>query len=806
MPTIDDELTQINHLLAKGEAERPERKLTDLIRQMDSLSLAEWRPEIEKSIGRFRPKRRRDLSRVLESKTGAGDTWKETEDKRTSSAREPAAPYTVAPVADLAADFRVALDELRERHIFQWATFYRDCLGKHLKLFLEESGNLPADDSGSWLSTPLAKHTRDMFSQGYEFARDGDHGHDEAVRKSLNGLSRFLALPLDFYSVRSSDSSEYGSASALRLLTSAAVSGILEGYSSALFGQRTGSNILPRFQRQWMHYMAFLTPRHAKSVVDHIETGPLGDGLRASVLPLLDALQRFHDRPDDDYRPFPVGGQYSWYQRRLDVTVRPPQNASSQRLVEVSAFLDDGFVSTADLDDAARRQVTLVIAPLKPDVRKIVSERKELAGIVVPAGQARGDVASQAFRVWDAAVVALRSEWSSTSPITYNFARDFQLHDPNTAKYLHVARTSVRDKLRTLERQRGVRLWCSVRRSGKTTACLDLGSTTGDSIIVSQTCGVAPSEDDRKFYERVRAVLANGGMVSGTFVTDVVSTCAPIDDENKRLVLVIDEYESLFGLLRTTVEANPNIRYTVVQPILNQLMMFSYDNLLVFLGQQPDAHFILMDQNQLAPYVKQDPFPLFEHAPETTTGEFSELVRKILGGRIECAASFLDALFEETAGHPFLTANVLGEFVQWLIEKRRPQLGLRVRGTDFNEFAKQRLNGDRIMLSPDYEFFRNGAAGALSAQGYRDNPWVFTVYWVLRELASTGTGAFRVERAGFRDLMSRIPVPQGGRLEDCNKMLRSASQANFLSYDDDWVRVKIRTLGRIAVAVQPKLT
>ena len=498
-----------------------------------------------------------------------------------------------------------------------------------------------------------------------------------------------------------------------------------------------------------------------------------------------------------------------WQQRRLDITVRPPRNAASQRLIEVNAFLDDGFVSTADLDDAARRQVTLVIAPLKPDVRKVASERKGLAEIVVPAGEAREQTASQAFKVWDAAVGALRSTWSSTAPLVFNFAREFPLHDQNRnrATVFHVARTSVRDLLRTFERRNGVRLWCSVRRSGKTTACLDLDSTSGDSTIVSQTCGVAPSPDDTKFFQSVRVAVENGGMISGTFVQDAVAACAPPRaHEHKRLVLVIDEYDALFGLLRTAVDDRPSIRHTVVQPILNQLMTFSYDNLLVFLGQPPDAHFILMDQNQLAPYVQQDPFPLFEHAPQTTTGEFSELVRKILAERIEYSARFLDALFEETAGHPYLTANVLGEFVEWLIETRRKQVGLRVTDADFAKFADQKLNTNRILLSPDYDFFRHAAAEAMSASGYWANPWLFTAYWVLREMSNDESGGFRVERAGFPELMRRMPVPQGEPVPDCNEILRSASQANFLSYDDDWVRVRIPTLGRIAAAVRPRVT
>ena len=811
MSTIEQRITEINHWLAKGEAERPERALEELIRQMGSADLSDWRPEIQDSIQRFLPKRRKNLSRILESKTANGDSGRVSGSNAPSTKSTPRAPtrtHAPAPDPEFAADFRRALDTLRERHIFQWSTFYRDCLAEYFGRFLDRMRRVPLDDSGRSVSAPLADHTRDAFSQGYGFTRS-KHDHEEAVRKSLNGLSRFLALPLDFYSVRSSASSNHGSASALRLLVSAAVSGILEGYSSALFGQQKGNAVLPRFQRSWMHYMAFLTPHHAESVVDRLEAGSLADGLRTSVLPLLDALQRFHDRPDDGFRPLPVAGQYVWQHRRLDITVRPPRNAASQRLIEVNAFLDDGFVSTADLDDAARRQVTLVVAPLKPDVRKMASERQGLAEIVVPAGETREQVANHAFRVWATAVAALRSVWSSTAPIAFNFAREFPLHDQNRnrATVFHVARTSVRDLLRTFERRNGVRLWCSVRRSGKTTACLDLDSTSGDSTIVSQTCGQSPSPDDTKFDQIVRDAVAKGRMISGTFVQDAVAACAPPRaDEHKRLVLVIDEYDALFGLLRTGVESEPSLRHTVVQPILNQLMTFSYDNLLVFLGQPPDAHMILMDQNQLAPYVQQDPFPLFEHAPQTTTGEFSELVRKILAERIEYTARFLDALFEETAGHPYLTANVLGEFVEWLIEMRRPQLGLRVNDAEFAEFADHKLNADRILLSPDYHFFRHAAAEAMSAQGYRNNPWLFTAYWVLRELSNDRSEGFRVKRAGFPDLMRRIPVPQGEPVPDCIEILRSASQANFLSYDDDWVRVRIPTLGRIAAAVRPRVT
>lgn len=294
-------------------------------------------------------------------------------------------------------------------------------------------------------------------------------------------------------------------------------------------------------------------------------------------------------------------------------------------------------------------------------------------------------------------------------------------------------------------------------------------------------------------------------MVPETFVKDVVAECAQFEADGGRTVLIIDEYETLFGLMRNAVKDDAATRYNVVQPILDQLVRFSHDNLLVFLGQQPNAHFILMDQNQLAPYVTQDSFPLFEHISGTSTGEFSELVGKILAGRIECTAGFLDALFEETAGHPFLTANVLVEFVEWLIERKQRQLGLQVREDDFARFSRMRLDTRAVLQSPEYDFFRYAATAALSEQGYRDNPWLFMTYWMLRLISDEDPTGFRLDRSSFHELASRIPVPKGGHLPECSEILRTATKANFLSQEEEYVSVRIRTLGRVAAAVRPAL-
>ena len=186
MSTIEERLTEIGHWLAQHEAERPERALEALILQMDKAELSEWSPDIEHAIQQFHHKRKRNLLKILESKTSGRDpgTVPDRDAPSTSStAREPAPNHTA-----LAADFRQALDALHEQHIFQWSTFYRDCLTEYLGQFLDGMRHGPLDSGGRSLSAPLVDHARDVFSQGYVFTR-GKHDHDEAIRPAP-GLRR----------------------------------------------------------------------------------------------------------------------------------------------------------------------------------------------------------------------------------------------------------------------------------------------------------------------------------------------------------------------------------------------------------------------------------------------------------------------------------------------------------------------------------------------------------------------------------------------------------------------------------------
>ena len=660
----------------------------------------------------------------------------------------------------------------------------------------------------------LSEHSHEIFAKGYGHERDAKHTpHFGAIQKSVGGLARFLDLSLDYYSIRASNTYQQQPVLTLRALFSAACLGILEGYAAVRFGEERGDSLLPKFSPRWGHNLAFLTPDAAEEVAELVEPGPLTEGVMRSVIPLLASIDRLINKQREDYFPLPLSSRFSWRDRFLEIGLRAPRSAAARPSLEARAYLDAEHVFPHALTEAHTRNVAVVVAPLKSDVRAYVRDRSALSGIVVEVVEADGAeprqlpdrgtlgsraVADMAEQVLGRTIYDLRSKRAGKA-ISHNIAREFPLDTPNPMPFYRVQRTSVRDLLRTFDRTNGVRLWCSVRRSGKTTACFGLDYTAADSVIVSQTCGTGPTDNARMFFDKVCAATASGSLLEADFVEAGVAECSPVAADDRRKVLIVDEYETLFAFLRNAAEQNGYVRYSVVQPLLNQLVEFARDNLLVLLGQQPDAHFILMDQNQLAPYVRQDPFPLFEHDTGTRAGEFGELVGKVLTERIGCDPGFLEALHRETAGHPYLTVNVLCALVDWLIEQKRPYRGLNLGEADFTEFREVGLKPSQMAMSGDYSFFRETIKQAMSGRGYQNNRWLFTVYWVLREISRRDPENMSIRRDGLPDLMTRISAP--GELDDPWEILRTATQANFLQYNENQVGVKVRTLGRLAAAV-----
>ena len=268
--------------------------------------------------------------------------------------------------------------------------------------------------------------------------------------------------------------------------------------------------------------------------------------------------------------------------------------------------------------------------------------------------------------------------------------------------------------------------------------------------------------------------------------------------DSERCVLVIDEYETLFGAMRAAMFERPSTRYNVVQPLLNQMVAFAKSNLIVFMGQQPNAHNIIMDQNQLAPYVLQEPFPLFVNG-KGMGDEFGSLLRRIMSDRVTFSTAFKSAVYEETAGHPYLTVNILVRFFDWLIEKKHPSNRLTFDREHFQDFSDSALTRQALLHADAFWFFREAVATpALSPETAKSDPWLYSIYTMLRALSQVSDDR-SVSEIDFVALVRQYGIEDLGI--SARSLLNTGVAANFFVIERERVRPKIRVLGRLAAAV-----
>ncbi|MFJ8392117.1 hypothetical protein [Streptomyces sp. NPDC094144] len=702
-------------------------------------------------------------------------------------------------------EFLSALQDLSDRHIFQWSTYYRNRLAEDFTSFLDRlAGPEEARALLPKIALALSEHAQDIFQKGFNYQVGQGESELYALMKSLNGLQRFFDLPIEFYSTRLPAAVDLESARRLRTLTSCMLSAIVAGYAQVDFGSRTGRDVLLEHRRAWFHTLPFLVTDDVLLVQQKIGRNHVIHGLLSSVLPTVSAFDGLGD--NRQHVPLPALSQYSAGELRLDISLRPSTQSPYQQMIEVQCYLDGGYVDRRDLEEAHRRGVAAIVAPLPSDLRAFIEQdgrlRETIA--VVPGESSSETIAQTRDQVLQ--LLVARSYRQGTASVRnqrlqVNLARDFPLEEPGKLRYYRVHRHSVHDLLRTFESRNGVRLWCSVRRSGKTTAGFDLASTTGEAVVVSQTCSsTGELANDGDCYERICDALDEGRRIPGTFFANLVNHCADgAAADSGRTVFVLDEYETLFGVLGQALRRDPGIRYTVVQPLLNQMVQFARENLLVFLGQQPDAHYILMEQNQLSPYVRQDPFPLFAHESGSEDSEFARFTQKVLSQQVSLDVGFVNAIHAETAGHPWLTVNLLRDFVDFLIKQERRQSDLHLRQEDAVEFAELRLRASHISRSREYEFFRRASAEAMGERQNPDTVWLRSVYGCLSEIVRASPESMRCSMTDFTNIVARLGTGAG---ISADRLLSSATESNFLSHDEEWVWPKIRLLGRIAATTQ----
>ena len=771
-------------------------RLSALIDHLGPERLQLLSPDLRPVVNSFFPKKQRELRQRLEERLAH------------SSSPTPGPPDATSTVKRIQTDYAARLDDLRDHHIFQWTTHYRATVGYILKDLIQrtELADSP-DELLDVASQELRRHSLDIFGRGFTYITQ-QQGFSESVAqlKSLGGLQHFLFLVIQAHASLTPAVRDSTGSRALRDSCSALLSGVLTGYADADFGGSTGWSILTSKLQSWGHTLAFLRGSDLNHLLDRPDPDtPLSLALHHTLLPLSLGLDRFFTRRKGATFLYTRLSRFSVNPYRLEFSLALPARANRHSLT-ILCYLVDSLDDPRYVDDPIAAGAAVVGLPLASALRAPFEGRYDDhlldTTLVGDPDQHTHSLAEVTLSLLERHLSSTLSSTDDTVRPIHNYARDFPLADPVLRQFYLVTRRSVQRLLELFERGTGTHVWCSVRRSGKTTAAVDLAGVCGHSVVTIQSMDQQPHQPELNlFSERLVEVLRDGRSLPLDFFRDVVKECVAATSSTApslpKRVFVIDEYESLFGHLNAAVHQDDMLRYTVVQPLLSQMVAFSIENLLILLGQRPDAHCIVMSQNQLSPLVKQDAFPLFYHDVRGTKTEFTEFISRVLTEKLPFAPSFADALYNLTAGHPYLTVNVLVDFCQWLIENNVQAGALDLTSAELHTFSQERLTPPALRGSPYYGFFQKMLAEYLSEKARTHEPWLYAVTTVLQRLCREHPRALATSVPKYGELANDVAPLAGLTVE---QLLTTASLANFLSRVDGRVRPAIPLMGRLAAA------
>lgn len=450
-------------------------------------------------IGRFFKNKSRDLSDILEQRLNGSEIAMEDE-KRPLFSQE----------------MRKELANLSNHHIFQWKTYYRDYFGSLFDRLFSERDDHFLIELLDISTKEIEQHASDIFRKGYRHLSSSKGNNVDALSKSMSGLQSFLSIPIEIYSTLAFKVRDGKEAVRLRRVCSALLEGIFFGYGAARLGSQNGWGVLPRFPRAWVHSIAFLDSNSCERITRKLEPGEFQTGMIGTVVPIVTALDRLMLSLSGDDFCLPRIGQFSWGARRLEVSLSLPNAVTDARYLEIHCYLSSGFLNRNTLEESANRAANLIAGQLRPDLKEWVEAHDILRTTFVDTDEA--DAATNVRRtleVLNHELAKYMGPSGRSEPITLNLAKTFPLQNPFLARYFIVQRKSVRDLLRAFERDTGVRLWCSVRRSGKTTACFDLGAASENAIVVNQTMEHTEQyQDANVFSSAFSAALETGRQLS----------------------------------------------------------------------------------------------------------------------------------------------------------------------------------------------------------------------------------------------------------------------------------------------------
>jgi len=796
--SIEAELAEIEEVISRREVNKAYQSLVTLFAQCSHVDLMRLQAPISEIIGRFLPKRRRNLTELFNERLGDRKEARSADD----------APYVIASEVNLEAFIRSLgdrFDELRDWHIFQWSTYYKDGLRSLTAETVQilRAGVNP-DVVFEHIATIISRHSEEIFTHGFDYVMSQSWSTLEAATvKSLGGLRSFLELPVEIYADESSRITEPRDCRTLRRITSKMLRGILSGFLGANLGDADPVELLSRTAKTWIQVLPLLE-------LDDLHI--LGPILRLdSISPILGSpLQLLAQELDYASSESSVDAVVvtsaivNINEGLIEITLRPPVDSSDTKPLEVAILSGDGASIKYLIEQKVKRGFIACITPMPAAYYwKGTFPTREAKEIVVEMPEKGSDVGFLLTR--------LRSRFYENKvvlktgvPLRTNIAERFPLESPKQLTFFRVERPSIRALQTTLSTRTGVILWCSVRRSGKTIGVSELASGIEERDAIFQRCELTGGDKpSRMLFEEVSDALEKMSPLPRDFLRKIVAQAAPMGlHQNRGSILIVDEYDRLFGKLRVVGRASDEARQLIILPLLDQFVEFATENLLILLGQQPNAHYIFMDQNQLSAYVQQEPYPLFSHEISSHKSEFHELVRRTFQTTLQFDTTFVDSIYEETGGHPFLAINLLRDFVDWLIAKKVIPSNTLLTSSLFDEYAIHGLTSTAIGRSRHYQYFREAASGALSQDGIGQGPWLYAVYKLLRELAmKSGNGGVSLEQAQIEDFVASTLLQANLTSYTSDSFLASAAQSNFIEFNENHIKAKIPMLARISAAV-----
>lgn len=810
--TTSGTLVELDALLNRNEVAAAQALLESLLKRLSIEELELKRPDIDGLIARFLRKRRRELETVLAERLRPLGHGGEPAKRDAASGLQVPGTENAAATSDSGrtADYVRRLNLLRDRHIFRWNLEYRETVGFIFKDLLALTGASESSHQAlAAASSAFQVHSAEIFSRGFAYVTSSFTGAtDVATAKSLSGLQRFLFVVIDLYSSSAVGLADKEAAIRLRAVCSAMLKGILVGYGQVSFAPALGWELLEKYPLQWAHALPFFTGKDLDDVVALAPETELFSAAGTLVRPTLLAIDRTMQTGPFAGVSIPRAGRYWTDPARLELVLAPTLRTQQAGLRCVVVLAPPESASHL-VPEALAGGASLVVARTLGRDTQDTDESWDFRVVDAAPGQKEDAEHSVAERVQAilqrATSGAAVGGGNQTEALTHNPAANFPLGDKNLRQFYLVQRQSVRSLLDTFSQGTGAHVWCSVRRSGKTTSTIELAGQTDRTTVIVQTMDHEPNYPELNLFRtRIVAALEAGKALPADFFEGVVRECAIGSAQTALLdgkkVLILDEYETLFGLMNSKAIKDDWVRHAVVQPLLSQMVGFSSRHLLIFLGQRPDAHFILMSQNQLSPLVSQRSFPLFDHAERGTSSEFAEFVAKVMSPAIPFAPAFVDAVFAETSGHPYLTVNLLIDLCSWLVETNRPVANLKLTADDFEAFSVARLAPAVLKRSAYYTVFQQMISGALSEATREREPWLYAVTSVVQQIG--GLKKLSCPEPRFIEFASAV-APLAHTSPE--QLLQSASMANFLAKRDGQIRPSIRLFGRLAGVASGKV-